>query len=286
MKAKFVSMVLFSVLTLTAFTTVASASSRSLLKKGIRAYEQKNFQKALSLFRDAQVENPDDLQVVYNTASAQYKNGDFRRAADGFKKVVSRAGQKTLKEKALYNLGNTAYRRGNLKAAAEFYRQALAIAQDDLEAKENLDFVLKQIHKKKTQKNQESSRNRGQRDRGSQLSSPGKNSGGGQEKPKQNRKEPEPPARQNRHGSYRPGGSKERNPVSGTSRETSGKNKTARQGTSSTTASPVQKPSYGNRISREEAERLLNSLDNDQRLFFRKQAARKGPAETSVGPDW
>jgi Ca-activated chloride channel family protein len=117
-------------------------------REGIAAYEKEDFEQALKHFTDAQLNAPDQPEMLYNVANAYYKTGDFEAAAEHYRQVVE-TDDTDLKQKALYNLGNAEFRRGNAKEAIGRYEAALSIDPDDKLAKENLKFVKKVMEQQK-----------------------------------------------------------------------------------------------------------------------------------------
>lgn len=134
-------------------TTQAFASAAA--RDAVDAYNHKKYEDACSRFQEALVESPDDPAARFNLASAEYQTGKFSEAARGFEDVLSQSNNAALKQKALYNLGNTAFRQGNLQASTEYYRKALDLNPADAEAKQNLEFVLKELEKQRQQKNEQ-----------------------------------------------------------------------------------------------------------------------------------
>ncbi len=128
----------------------AHAGVTSDVKKGIQAFEQGKFGHAKKHFIDAQLKHPDDDKIYYNIGTAAYMNKEYDIAAANFRQA---AGTKdaTLKQKAMYNLANTQYRMGKLEEAIKGYEDLLKQFPDDIQAKENLEFVQ---NKKKQQEQQ------------------------------------------------------------------------------------------------------------------------------------
>lgn len=119
-------------------------------REGLRAYRSGNYEKALKLLIDAQLENPDQPEILYNIGNAYYKTGNYKAAIDHYGQVV-KSENEALKEKAYYNLGNSNYRLGKYENAIKDYQAALKLKPDDVDAKENLEFVKKIIEQKKNQ---------------------------------------------------------------------------------------------------------------------------------------
>ncbi|NOY53389.1 MAG: tetratricopeptide repeat protein [Deltaproteobacteria bacterium] len=264
-----------STLLLTGHSLWAASPTRAM-KEGIRAYHAKKYKEALTHFEAAEVEAPDDPKIRYNAAAARYRTGDFASAAKEFGQVLSKTEDPKLRAKAYYNLGNTAFREKDLKASSGFYRKALSIDPEDRQAKENLEFVLKAIKQQKQQKrkqNGKTTKNQA-KPKEDQKTEPTQETRNSAQKEGTGKKSPQPTTGKN----------KEQKPPEGKIHETGGGKKKGLKGTG-TNARPDH-PVEGHPLSPEEAERLLNSLSDDQRAYFRKQAAREAPNRKNVVEDW
>ncbi len=118
------------------------------IKNGVDAYEKGDYDRALKLFIDAQLKDPDKPEILYNIGNAYYKKGEFESAAEHYKQVLGTKKQ-ALKKRALYNLGNAEFKNGDPKAAIKHYEAVLDLDPDDRQARENLEFVKKIIEQQK-----------------------------------------------------------------------------------------------------------------------------------------
>jgi len=123
------------------------------LNKGLDAYEKGDYESALESFMDAQLDEPDRSEILYNIGNAYYKLGDFDAAYQNYQQAL-KSEKDNLKEKAFYNLGNTHYRKGAFEDAVKSYTAALEIDPNDEEARQNLAFVKKRIEQQKTEQKQ------------------------------------------------------------------------------------------------------------------------------------
>lgn len=133
------------------------------MQKGVKAYEKQDYEKSLEHFIEAQLEEPDRPEIVYNLGNAYYKTEDYQTAEKNYLQALGTQSD-LLKEKTLYNLGNTYFRQGAYKKAMSNYQAALKINPEDKEAKANLKFVkkiLEQQKKSPSQKNQTDDKNQG-----------------------------------------------------------------------------------------------------------------------------
>ncbi|MCP4112157.1 MAG: tetratricopeptide repeat protein [Desulfobacteraceae bacterium] len=123
------------------------------VQDGFDAYEKGEYEKALKLFIDAQLEDPDKPEILYNIGNAYYKTGDYDSAANSFKQAL-KSEDKRLRQKAYYNLGNSNFKKDDLENAIKNYEEAVKLDSNDENAKQNLEFAKKVMELKKQQEQQ------------------------------------------------------------------------------------------------------------------------------------
>lgn len=126
-------------------------ASASPLRDGLEAYNAGDYEKALKLFIDAQLDAPDDPKIAYNIGNAYYRLGQFEEAAQSYANALE-TDDPELKRKALYNLGNSAFRRQQIEKAIEQYEAALKIDPEDRQTKENIEFAQKVLEQQNMQR--------------------------------------------------------------------------------------------------------------------------------------
>ncbi|MFC1811613.1 VWA domain-containing protein [Thermodesulfobacteriota bacterium] len=145
------------------------------LTDGLDAYEKGNYESALEAFMDAQLDDPERSEILYNIGNAYYKLGDFNAANLSYQQAL-KTEKENLKQKAWYNLGNTHYRKGALEDAVKSYTAALEIDPDDAQARQNLEFVKKRMEQQKTEQQQKDDNSKedksGKKDDASQQNGP------------------------------------------------------------------------------------------------------------------
>jgi len=136
-------------------------------KEGNALYKEGKYDEAISKYIDARLEKPDSPALDFNIADAQYKNEKFDEAKGAFETVIKKTKDIELKSKANFNIGNTLYRQGKLEEALDSYKHAIELTDElvdtdkmnkeieDLRenSKYNHEFVEKKIEEmKKEQK--------------------------------------------------------------------------------------------------------------------------------------
>ncbi|MFN8610314.1 MAG: tetratricopeptide repeat protein [Vulcanimicrobiota bacterium] len=113
---------------------------------------------AAALYREALKEQPKNAEATYNLALCLYRQGQFAKAEEQFKKALEYAPPGQLKGQAAYNLGNAQFRQKDeggkpedrekrLKEALESYKTSLRWNEDDDDARYNIQVVLDLLKK-------------------------------------------------------------------------------------------------------------------------------------------
>lgn len=129
-------------------------------EEGIRLYNEKSYDEAISKFADAQLHLQKSDSLEFNIANTHYQEGKLPEAEKAYKSAL-RSKNITLKAKANYNMGNTLYKQGKLNEALDFYKKAIELAGDKADkkddeikgikedAKYNYEFVQKKMEEMK-----------------------------------------------------------------------------------------------------------------------------------------
>ena len=134
----------------------AQASEHSALLEGTQAYQQGNYRSAIDYFGTAIDHNNQSHQGHYNLGNAFYKAKRYDEAATQFQRAKEQAPTSSDAARALYNLGNTRLAQAqqpdqgtqsetgdHLNAAIDAYKQALRLNPRDYDAKNNLATAYK-----------------------------------------------------------------------------------------------------------------------------------------------
>lgn len=127
------------------------------LAEGGRLYDEGRYAEAVEVYREALIDEPDQVPLQYNLGAALYRDGKFGQAVDTYRSIVARS----LDEwtgRASYNLGNALYRLGegaveddpqatiaSWQEALLAYRRAMAADYDDVDPKFNHELVTREL---------------------------------------------------------------------------------------------------------------------------------------------
>jgi Ca-activated chloride channel family protein len=130
-----------------------------LNNNGNRLAQQGRYNEALEAYQSARIERPDVPGVIYNMGNAYHLKGAFDSAAAEYQNALA-PHDNALSAEAQYNLGNTLFRMREYQPAVEAYKQALLKNPSDLDAKHNLELALRYLERKdSTPKKQQKQQN-------------------------------------------------------------------------------------------------------------------------------
>ncbi|CAI2718171.1 tetratricopeptide repeat protein [Nitrospina watsonii] len=113
-------------------------------REGVAHYNEENFSKAGEKFQEAEAEAPDNPTVRYNAGNTHYRLGRYEAAIEDYNKVLSGNAPPELRQKTHYNEGNAWYRLGALDRAMESYKKALELNPKDEDSKFNYEYAKQQ----------------------------------------------------------------------------------------------------------------------------------------------
>ena len=119
------------------------------------------FSNAETEYRKALNKKPTDLKWNYNLADALYKQNRFDEAAGKFEDLAEKLETPEEKARALHNLGNSELMQQKLDESIESYKKALRHNPSDIETKYNLAFA-QNMKKQQEQQQQNQDQNKDQ----------------------------------------------------------------------------------------------------------------------------
>ncbi len=241
-------------------TPARGESFRSLNKKGNSAYRRaqeflqkgekdkaaQSWEEALRYYRDAEIEKPESPELSYNLANVMYQQRKYQDAMENYLKALS-SDEVQHQAHAYYNLGNTFYRSGKYPEAIQAYQKCLELTPDDEDAKFNLEFVRKKM-KEMLDKELQRQQNQQQKQSGSEK-----------QKQKQQNQKQKQQEEQNQRGQAEKKQNQEKQ------------------------KQEQLKPKEG--MTKEEAERILNALKDDEKKLLKKRKMVQGGGRRR-GKDW
>lgn len=140
------------ILILIILAAVLTASSLNDARKANDAYRSGDYETAAQLYRQAIEQNPDDARLHFNLGSALAKMGESEASVQAFQTAKQLMEDPQDKARADYNAGTALSEAEMYEEALDFYRSAMRNNPDDPDAKHNYEMSVK---KKQEQEEQE-----------------------------------------------------------------------------------------------------------------------------------
>lgn len=217
------------------------------VRAGNKSYQREDYESAMRHYQDAEIERPENPQLHYNMANTLYQQERYEEAIEKYNKAFYTEDPK-LEAESYYNQGNSLYRAGKLAEAIQAYERCLDITPDDIDAKYNLEFVRKKLKEMMDEQKQEQAEDKeGEKQPGEEEQS---------QQDESQRQEQEEQQQQQEQAQA-----------------------------DSTQKQPQVQPEPREGMSREEAERILNALKDDERELQKEQRRFTGGSRR-VLKDW
>ena len=248
-------------------------AGRGAVEAGNRLYAEGRFDEAHEQYLEALRAAPDSPIVPFNNGNALYRTDEFQRAMEAYRQAAE-SGDPAVEAQAWYNLGNALYRQQQLQPALEAYKQALRRDPADVDAKHNLELTLEQLEQQPQQQqpsdeSDESDENQNQE----QPSEPQEQQG--QDQQEQQEQQEQDQQEQDQQGQQE--------------QEQQGQDQQEQQGQDQQEQDPSgdeppaeAEPTPGE-LTREDAERLLEAIDEDPDQIQRRQRTT-APAQAPRRP--
>lgn len=137
---------------------VFSQAERKFVRRGNRQYEDKKYQEAEIQYRKALEKSPGSTAAGYNLGNSLYKQKQFDAAAQRYKELSGKEKNNQTVNSDYYNLGNALYKSGKYKECIDAYKNALRKMPGDMDAKHNLQLAMKKLEMQE-QQNKENQQN-------------------------------------------------------------------------------------------------------------------------------
>ena len=248
-----------AVLVLVAGSHLRAADLIDAVEKGNEAFEKQDYKTALEQYQIAETERPESPELDYNIGGVLHQEGKFEGAVDRFTKALN-ADDVPLTGQAQYNLGNTYYRMGDYQSAITAYEEALKLNPDDMDAKFNLELARKMLKENMDSQEQQQQQQQQQEEEEKKEE---------EEQQQEQEQEQEQPEDQNSEDQQQ---QQQQQQQQGDQDEEQDEQKKQQQ------AQPQ-------RISKEDAERILNGLKDDEQEV-QKKVRRQNVPSGYTGKDW
>ena len=133
---------------------LSAQSLRTKVNSGNEHYHAGEFEQALTSYKDALLDDPLNEKVLFNQADALFKMEKYQEAREEYQKILATQDM-DLAAKAHYNIGNSFFKEDKLTESIESYKRSLELKPDDFDAKYNLELARAKL-KEQSEKQQQS----------------------------------------------------------------------------------------------------------------------------------
>lgn len=120
-------------------------SEKKMVREGNGEYEDGNFSEAEVQYRKALTKNPNYYNGKFNLGDAMYEQENFEESAKLFDELAEANLAPEQKAKVHYNQGNNLMQAQKYDEAIDAYKKSLRLNPDDYDAKYNLEYARKKL---------------------------------------------------------------------------------------------------------------------------------------------
>ncbi|MBU1101455.1 MAG: tetratricopeptide repeat protein [Bacteroidetes bacterium] len=133
---------------------VFAQDARSSINDGVELYNQEKYTEAESKFMDGLNEDYETFEGHFNLGDAYYKQGKFEDALKAYQNAMALSKDDKQRSQIYHNVGNTFVKDKKLKEGIEAYKNSLRLDPTDNETKYNLSYALRQQQQQDQQQKQ------------------------------------------------------------------------------------------------------------------------------------
>jgi len=132
-------------------TTVFAQKENKFIRSGNDFYEDQNFKEAEVDYMKALEKSPDSYRGQYNLGGALYKQDNYEDALKLYNNLAAKEQDEYSKADAYYNLGNSLMKSEKYAESIEAYKHTLRNNPEDMDAKYNLAYAQKMLKEQQQQ---------------------------------------------------------------------------------------------------------------------------------------
>lgn len=243
------SCVIALLLTFAYTSSVFAQHENKLIRSGNAMYETGKFKDAEKSYQQARKKNEASTEATFNLGDALYSQQKFDDASGYFSSVAKNSGDKSIRSNAYHNLGNTLLSQKKYEESINAFKEALKLNPKDEDTRYNLAYAKAKLQQQQSNNN--------------------KNNDDKKDKNKQDQKD------------NKEGNNKQKDQQKKDDQNNKDKNQQKQQ-----QDEQEQQPQQANqKMSKEDAERLLNALNNKEKDLHGKQMKIQG-AKVQIDKDW
>lgn len=133
---------------------LVAQSAYQEVREGNELFKNNSFVEAESKYRESLRKEADQVEAAFNLGDALYRQGKFEDAGRYFQRAAEKAELKEKKAQAYHNLGNSLVKSKKLEEGINAYKKALINNPKDEESRYNLAYAQRQLQQQQQQQEQ------------------------------------------------------------------------------------------------------------------------------------
>ncbi len=265
-------LIMIIALSLAAVLPAVAQKERKFIREGNELFEKQNYEKAEVEYRKAVDQKAASFEAAFNMADALYKQQKYEEALQQFSALAKQETNKQRLGEIYHNIGNTLLAMQKTGESIEAYKESLRNRPDSEQTKYNLEFARHQQQQQQQQKQDQQNQDQQNKDQQNQQDQQNKDQNQDQQNKDQQNKDQQNKDQQNKDQQNKDQQDKDQQQKDQQQQDQQG-----------------QQPQPG-KISKEDAERLLEALQQDEKQVqdkVRKQKAQEQKAKKmKIEKDW
>ncbi|WP_251620808.1 tetratricopeptide repeat protein [Odoribacter lunatus] len=252
----------------------AAQQERKLIREGNKLYEGQGFEKAEVEYRKALDKKADSFEAAFNLGDALYKQEKYDEALRQFAALAEKTTDKERLGQLYHNIGNTLLSMQKTDESIEAYKESLRNRPSSEETKYNLEFARQRKQQEQQNQNQDNKDNKDNKDNQNQDKQ-NQNQDKNQDQNKDNKE-------QDKQDQNKQDQDKQNNQDQDKNQQNQDKQERDK--------GQQQPQEQQGKISKEDAQRLLEALQNDEKKVqekVRKEKVQQQKAKKQkIEKDW
>jgi len=148
---KYLNKYLFMVFATLVGMSLFGQSEKKLVREGNSQFEDANYQEAEIEYRKSLTEKPAYYKGTFNLGDAMYKQENYEESGKLFNEAAEISTDSDIKADAYYNSGNSFLSENKFKDSMEAYKKSLRLRPDNQDAKYNLEYARQKLNEQQQQ---------------------------------------------------------------------------------------------------------------------------------------
>lgn len=244
-----------------AFLPAVAQQERKFIREGNELFEKQDFEKAEVEYRKAADKKADSFEAAFNMADALYKQKKYDEALQQFSALAKEEKNKERLGEIFHNIGNTLLAMQKTDESIEAYKESLRNRPEAEETKYNLEFAR---YQQQQQQNEDQNKDDQNQDQNQDNQDQNKDQNKDQDQQNQDQKDQDQKDQDQQNKDQQ-----DQQKDQDKDQQKDGQNKDQQDQNDQ-----QQQPQQG-KISKEDAERLLEALQNDEKNVQEKVQKQK-----------